>query len=165
MKLQVFANYLLYKLGVYAYDKKLNSTENCIFHSNTLQARKDHILSSLKGNGLKRIIVSTTALYMGVNFPDICYVVIWGAVHLLASIPLLPHPLPTPFVSLLSPQFLHSQNLCSLVTQSTSLAWDRLLRRLSTISCVLQLISSVIELYCSKHFDSKDLRCSVSVHP
>lgn len=76
------ANYLLYKLGVCAYDKKHNSPENCflsIFHSNTWQSRKDRILSSLKGNGPKRIVVSTTALCMGVNFPDIRYVMIWGA--------------------------------------------------------------------------------------
>ena len=76
------ANHLLYKLGIHAYDQKLKSPENCllsIYHSNTWQASKDRIVTSLKGNGLKRIVVSTTALCMGVNFPNIRYVVIWGA--------------------------------------------------------------------------------------
>jgi len=75
-------NHLLYKLGISAYDQKLKSPENClvgIYHSNSWQASKDRISASLKENGLKRIVVSTTALCMGVNFPDIRYIVIWGA--------------------------------------------------------------------------------------
>ena len=76
------ANHLLFKLGVHAYDHKIKSPENCllsIYHSNTWQTSKDRILASLKGNGIKRIVVCTTALCMGVNFPDIRYIIIWGA--------------------------------------------------------------------------------------
>ena len=75
------ANHLLLKLGVHAYDHKIKSPENCllsIYHSNTWQTSKDRILASLKGNGLEQIVVYTTALCMGVNFPDIQYVIIWG---------------------------------------------------------------------------------------
>lgn len=76
------ANHLLFKLGIHAYDEKFNSPENCllgIYHSNTWQASKDRILASLKGNGPRRVVVCTTALCMGVNFPNIRYVIIWGA--------------------------------------------------------------------------------------
>ena len=75
-------NHLLFKLGVHAYDQKIRAPENCllsIYHSNTWQASKDRILASLKGNGLKRIVVCTTALGMGGNFPDIRHIIIWGA--------------------------------------------------------------------------------------
>ena len=68
------ANHFLFKLGVHAYDHKNKSPENCLlsnYRSNMWQTRKDHISASLKGNGLKGIVVCTTALCMGVNFPDI----------------------------------------------------------------------------------------------
>lgn len=76
------ANHLLFKLGIHAYDENFNSPENCllgIYHSNRWQASKDRILASLKGNGPRRVVVCTTALCMGVNFPNIRYVIIWGA--------------------------------------------------------------------------------------
>lgn len=31
------------------------------------------------GIGVTRIVVSTTALCMGVNIPDVCYIIIWEA--------------------------------------------------------------------------------------
>ena len=46
-----------------------------VYHSNSWQANKDCIRNSLKGNGMKRVIVATTALCMGVNFPDIRYII------------------------------------------------------------------------------------------
>ena len=39
---------------------------------------KDRIVSQLKSNGKVRLVVATTALSMGVNFPDIRYIINWG---------------------------------------------------------------------------------------
>ena len=43
---------------------------------------KEQLLTSFKGKtaseGKKRIIIETTALRMGMNFPDIEYVINWG---------------------------------------------------------------------------------------
>ncbi len=46
---------------------------------------KKRITASLKDreDGIKRVIIATTALCMGVNFPDIQYVISWGAARLL----------------------------------------------------------------------------------
>ena len=49
-----------------------------IYHSNSWQSTKDLVTKSLKGNGKKRIVVATTALCMGVNFPDLRYIINWG---------------------------------------------------------------------------------------
>jgi superfamily II DNA/RNA helicase len=49
-----------------------------IYHSNSWQSTKDLVIKSLKGNGKKRIVVATTALCMGVNFPDLRYIINWG---------------------------------------------------------------------------------------
>lgn len=50
-----------------------------MYHSNSWHASKERISTSLKGNGVKRIIIATTALCMGVYFPDIHNIIIWGA--------------------------------------------------------------------------------------
>ena len=75
-------NFLLMKSGPKAYyPEDSRKKEHCllgIFHSLTHQEYKERVVESLKGNGLKRIIVATTALSMGVNFPDIRYVIMWG---------------------------------------------------------------------------------------
>ena len=74
-------NYLLQKLGDFAYEDTKDQ-ESCyigIYHSNSWQECKDRITKSLKENGLKRVIVATTSLCMGVNFPDIRYTINWGA--------------------------------------------------------------------------------------
>jgi superfamily II DNA helicase RecQ len=42
-----------------------------IFHSVTQEKYKERIVKSLKGDGSKRIVIATSALSMGVNFPDI----------------------------------------------------------------------------------------------
>ena len=50
-----------------------------IFHSATQQKYKDKLLESFKeANGSIRVTVATMALSMGVNFPNIRYVVMWG---------------------------------------------------------------------------------------
>lgn len=50
-----------------------------IFHSKTLPQNKDRVLSSLKGEGNCRVVVATTALGMGLNFPNVSHVVMFGA--------------------------------------------------------------------------------------
>ena len=55
--------------------------KNCliaIFQSVSHKEYKDRLLNSFKNNGLKRIANATTALSMGVNFPDVCYVIMYG---------------------------------------------------------------------------------------
>jgi hypothetical protein len=77
-------NYLLLKLGDSAFcqsGEKL--AENCmigIYHSTTWDAQKQRIVDALKNTEScsSRIIVATTALSMGVNFPDIHYIINWG---------------------------------------------------------------------------------------
>jgi len=81
-------NYLLSKLGPLAYDQQTKVPENCplgVYHSNSWDRNKERIASSLKAkNGcIKRVVVATTALCMGVNFPDICHIITWGAARSL----------------------------------------------------------------------------------
>ena len=35
-------------------------------------------MKSFKENGKKRVVIASTALCMGINFPDIRYVIHWG---------------------------------------------------------------------------------------
>lgn len=72
-------NYLLSKLGPHAYDQQNKVPQNCflgVYHSNSWDRNKERISDSLKArNGsIKRVVVATTALCMGVNFPDIRYI-------------------------------------------------------------------------------------------
>ncbi|XP_078656949.1 putative ATP-dependent DNA helicase Q1 [Branchiostoma floridae x Branchiostoma belcheri] len=56
-------------------------TKNCFvgnYHSNTLPQYKEHVISSLNGNGNCRVVVATNALGMGMNFPNVSYVVMYG---------------------------------------------------------------------------------------
>jgi superfamily II DNA helicase RecQ len=75
-------NHMLLQLGSYAYFPQDSQTSpNClvgIYHSLTLKKYKDRITKSFKGNGKKRIIIASSALSMGVNFPDVRYVIHWG---------------------------------------------------------------------------------------
>ena len=81
-------NNLLSKLGPHAYDQQHKVPQNCflgLYHSNSWDRNKERITSSLKArNGsIKRVVVATTALCMGVNFPDIRYIITWGAARSL----------------------------------------------------------------------------------
>ena len=75
-------NYLLFKSGkdeYYPHDsKKMADCVISIYHSMAWQQYKERVVSSMKGSGKKRIIIATSALSMGVNFPDVRYVVHWG---------------------------------------------------------------------------------------
>ena len=77
-------NYLTMQLGEYAfYPNGSRRRKDCligILHSMIQDKYKNRIFDSLKGNGIKRVVVATTltALSMGVNFPDVKYVVMYG---------------------------------------------------------------------------------------
>ena len=77
-------NYLLMILGESAYHPT-TSRNICdcligVYHANTWSHTKEMIVSSLKNvtQSTKRIIIASTALSMGVNFPDIEYIINWG---------------------------------------------------------------------------------------
>lgn len=79
-------NFILWKLGDKAYCPNVSrKADDClvgVYHSMTWASSKERLVAALKGTdeeeGKKRIIIATTALSMGVNFPDITYVVNWG---------------------------------------------------------------------------------------
>ena len=77
-------NHLLLKLGKHAYEPQTSKKAvDCfldVFHSMTWNRNKERLLLSLKGNSnvKKRIVIASSALSMGVNFPDIRYVINWG---------------------------------------------------------------------------------------
>lgn len=60
-------------------DRKAENLLIGMFHSKTLQKYKDRVLSSLRGEGNCRVVVATTALGMGLNFPDVSHIVMFGA--------------------------------------------------------------------------------------
>ena len=72
-------NCLLLELGEAVYVPSDSQTsENCligIYHSLTLKKYKQRIIESFKADGKKRIVIASSALSMGVNFPDIIH---WG---------------------------------------------------------------------------------------
>lgn len=75
-------NYLMLKLGVKAFSPPLPRLPcNClvgIYHSTSWGHNKERIIEALKSNGKPRVIVSSSALSMGVNFPDVRYIINWG---------------------------------------------------------------------------------------
>lgn len=83
------ANYLLFKLGKDAYfPTESSKMADCIigiYHSMTWPEYKERVIKSMKGDGKKRVIIATSALSMGVNFPNIRFVVHWGPARNLLS--------------------------------------------------------------------------------
>ena len=74
-------NYLTMQLGEYAFYPNSSRRKDCligIFHSMIQDKYKNRIFYSPKGNGIKRVVVATSALSMGVNFPDVKYVIMYG---------------------------------------------------------------------------------------
>lgn len=57
-----------------------------MFHSKTLEDNKKRVISSLSGEGNCRVVVATTALGMGLNFPKISHVVLYGVPNNLEGI-------------------------------------------------------------------------------
>lgn len=76
------SNYLMLKLGKHAYSphepKLANNCVLGIYHSSSWEHDKERVVESLRGNGKIRVVISSTALSMGVNFPDIRYIVNYG---------------------------------------------------------------------------------------
>ena len=81
-EIAVVVNYLILELGRSVFYPEFSAQQdNCIlgiYHSNSWQSTKDRVLAQFKTNGVKRILIATTALCMGVNFPDVRYIVNWG---------------------------------------------------------------------------------------
>ncbi|XP_066272590.1 ATP-dependent DNA helicase RecQ-like [Branchiostoma lanceolatum] len=75
--------YLLSELGQDAWvdgDPK-RRMKNCfigIYQGNTLPKYKQYAASSLNGDGNCRVVIATTSLSMGLNFPNISYVIMYG---------------------------------------------------------------------------------------
>uniref|UniRef100_A0A8C6U030 DNA 3'-5' helicase n=1 Tax=Neogobius melanostomus TaxID=47308 RepID=A0A8C6U030_9GOBI len=59
-------------------EHKLENMLIGMFHSKTLQQNKSHVLSSFSGEGNCRVVVATTALGMGLHFPTVSHVVLYG---------------------------------------------------------------------------------------
>ncbi|XP_051804193.1 probable ATP-dependent DNA helicase RecS isoform X1 [Acanthochromis polyacanthus] len=49
-----------------------------MFHSHTLPVNKSRVLSSINGEGNCRVAVATTALGVGLNFPKVSHVIMYG---------------------------------------------------------------------------------------
>ena len=81
-EIAVVVNHLILELGRAVFYPEFSTVQdNCIlgiYHSNSWQSTKDRVLAQFKANGVKRILIATTALCMGVNFPDVRYIVNWG---------------------------------------------------------------------------------------
>ena len=75
-------NYMTMTLGEGAFHpRNSRKHEHCllgIFHSLSLKEYKERLLLSFNGQGLRRVAIATTTLSMGVNFPDVRYVVHFG---------------------------------------------------------------------------------------
>ena len=62
--------------------KNLSRVFECIYgelDALTHAGDKNHILSSLCGQGSCRVVVATIALWVGLNFPNVSHVIIYGA--------------------------------------------------------------------------------------
>ncbi|CAM4659375.1 unnamed protein product [Leuciscus chuanchicus] len=69
------------ELAEYAWVDQEHKVDNLIigmFHSHTLPQNKSRVLSSFTGECNCRVVVATTALGMGLNFPNISHVVMYG---------------------------------------------------------------------------------------
>ena len=77
------ANYLMMQLGCNAFHSTSSrKKEDCLIGKTHSAIQKDYtsdrLLQSSKGEGTKRIVIATTSLSMGVNFPDIRNIVMFG---------------------------------------------------------------------------------------
>lgn len=69
------------ELGEDAWVAKEQKGENLIlgmFHSQTRPENKSRVLAALTGKGSCRVVVATTALGVGLNFPNVSHVVMYG---------------------------------------------------------------------------------------
>lgn len=81
-EIALVTNYLMSKLGNQVFSPTYSPVQdNCmigIYYSNSWKSSKNRLTDQFKGCGSKRVIVATTALCMGVNFPDVRFIVNWG---------------------------------------------------------------------------------------
>ena len=65
------------------------SFHNCLvamFHRSSIQRNKEHVLKNFpKNNSITRIVVATSAFGMGINIPDVRYVLHWGTPRTMES--------------------------------------------------------------------------------
>lgn len=81
-EIALVVNHLICELGKDVFLPDCSTKQdNCligIYHSNSWQSSKDRLLKEFKAtNGAKRILIATTVLCMGVNFPDVRYIMNW----------------------------------------------------------------------------------------
>ena len=81
-ELPLITNYIMSKLGRKMFSPAYSPVQdNClieIYHSNSWRSNKNRVMEQFKGSGVKRVVVASTALCMGVNFPDVRYFINWG---------------------------------------------------------------------------------------
>ena len=74
-EIAVVLNHLMSQLGKKVFFPNCSPVkDNCligIYHSNSWQSSKDRVMEQFKSCGVKHVIIATTALCMGVNFPDV----------------------------------------------------------------------------------------------
>ena len=81
-EIAIVLNHLMSQLGKKVFFPNCSPVkDNCligIYHSNSWQSSKDRVMEQFKYCGVKRVIIATTALCMGVNFPDVWVIINWG---------------------------------------------------------------------------------------
>jgi hypothetical protein len=86
-EIAIVVDNLLVKLGKHSFFPSSSRDKKDmiigIFHSTSWPESKERIAKSLRENGNKRIIIASTALSMGFNFPDIRYIINWGPTRTL----------------------------------------------------------------------------------
>ena len=74
-EIAIVLNHLMSQLGKKVFFPNCSPVkDNCligIYHSNSWQSSKDRVMEQFTSCGVKRVIIATTALCMGVNFPDV----------------------------------------------------------------------------------------------
>ncbi|XP_066279241.1 uncharacterized protein [Branchiostoma lanceolatum] len=59
-------------------EKRTRNILVSMYHKDTLPKYKENVISSFGGNGNCRVVIATTALGMGMNFPHVSYVILLG---------------------------------------------------------------------------------------
>ena len=88
-EIAIVLNHLMFQLGKKVFFPNCSPVkDNClmgIYHSNSWQSSKDRVMEQSKSCGVKRVIIATTALCMGVNFPDVCFKAIYLSIYLVIN--------------------------------------------------------------------------------
>ena len=88
-EIAIVLNHLMSQLGKKVFFPNCSPVkDNCligIYHSNSWQSSKDRVMEQFKSCSVKRVIIATTALCMGVNFPDVCFKAIYLSIYLVIN--------------------------------------------------------------------------------